>query len=193
MIRRFGLAAAAAAGLLSANLAAAEPAMSGKATDGAERADNPSRMDPGKSRRMALARRYMEAMHYRQTVAGVLKSLMPALLDNAGSHYGALSERERKALTDSCLEAMDALTPEMVDDAVAAMSDVLTEDELTQLAAFYESPVGQSIVAKNAQISAAMAGPMRAMMPKVSAQILKRFCARIDCSTLPKPPPPQQS
>ena len=104
-----------------------------------------------------------------------------------------LFERERKALTDSCLEAMDALTPEMVDDAVAAMSDVLTEDELTQLAAFYESPVGQSIVAKNAQISAAMAGPMRAMMPKVSAQILKRFCARIDCSTLPKPPPPQQS
>jgi hypothetical protein len=192
MMKRVVLAAVGAMSLLAGSFASAEPVTPGKAAQ-TERADNPSRMDPAKSRRMALARRYMEAMHYQQTVASTLKSLMPVLLGDASSRYGGLSEHQRQALMDACLETMDRLTPQMMDNAVAAMSDVLSEDELTQLVAFYESPVGQSIVAKNGQISTAMAGPLRDMLPQMKTQMIERFCAKINCAALPKPPAHQAS
>lgn len=183
------LAAAIAALMLGGVAQAADAPQSAAETrgDAAAAAANPSRMEPGQARRLALARRYFAALHYDALMDSMMKSLLPVLLESQTKRYPNLPPTFKQALTDVTMEAMHDVTPSVMDDAVQGMSEIYTEDELTKLVNFYESDAGQSIMRKSGQLTEVMSGTVRKMIPRMQADMMERLCKKIDCKTLPKP------
>src|SRR6185312_2170547 len=63
-------------------------------------------------------------------------------------------------------EALDALTgPQMKADMARIYSSVFSKEELDSLGAFYSTPAGQAMVAKQPQVQEQM---MQAMMPRMA-------------------------
>jgi hypothetical protein len=180
----FVLAAAAAAVVLAsgpsvaADLAGSQPAPAASAAQD----------EATTARRTALARRYFVALHYQATMASAIKSLMPVMLDAEMKRHASLPPGFKQALTDAAVETLDDITPRITEDAVKGMAQLFTEEELTKLVAFYESDVGQAIMAKAPQLSQVMSNTMKAVMPQMQTEMLERLCRKIDCSSLPKSP-----
>src|SRR5215216_1929329 len=98
-----------------------------------------------------LAKRYMTATHLLETVDNSMRALRPMLMGQLGSQ---LTAEQSKVLN----EAMDVSYKRFLDTYFARVepifAETFSERELTELVAFYESPTGQSLIAKTPQIQA---------------------------------------
>ena len=86
-----------------------------------------------------------------------------------------------QSLTDAVTESMDVYMPRMTDAMIPAYAETFSTDELTKLDEFYESPVGQSILAKMPVAMQKMMPVMVQLMPEMQADIVRRVCTKIDC------------
>ena len=130
---------------------------------------------------VALARRYMAAIHFNDTMRQVMDPVLKQLLQ--GVEGGdRLPPDMRKALLDSAHESFDDFMPRMMDAMVPIMAQVYTEAELQGLVDFYEGPVGQALIAKTPQLSAAMSGMIPGMANDLKYDMLGRFCGKIKCT-----------
>lgn len=76
-------------------------------------------------------------------------------------------------------DVMELIVVEMRDD----VADQFTAAELDSLLAFYDTPAGRSIIAKEAAMSLSM---QQAMMPHLMERMTavgEKFCLRFDCSS----------
>ena len=97
---------------------------------------------------------------------------------------GDMPEDQQAWLT----EIMAGIYEEVVELVVAEMrddvADRFTAPELEALIAFYDTPMGRSIVAKEVELSLTME---QAMMPHLISRMVaveEKFCLRFDCSAV---------
>ncbi len=166
-MRKLILAGAAALALCAAPMAqAAAPAAATAAPD------------PVK---VALVKRYFAAMHFNQMMSQMMKSMAPAMMAQAKQQHPEITEAQTQAVTDAMTETMDDFIPRMTDAMIPVYADLFTTEELTKLDAFYESPVGQSIMAKTPQAMQRVIPVMTQLMPDLQADMMTHLCAKIDC------------
>lgn len=160
------------AGVATLALATAAPQMAAAQTTAAA-------PDPVK---VALVKRYFADMHINTMISGMMRQMMPTMLQQIRKAHPEMTDVQMQGVTDAVTESMDEFMPKMTDAMVPVYADTFTTDELTKLDEFYESPVGQSILAKMPVAMQKMMPVMMQMMPDMQADIIKRVCTKIDCS-----------
>lgn len=135
--------------------------------------------DPAK---IALVKRYFAAMHINQMMSGVMHQMGPAMLAQVRQAHPEITEAQMQGVGDAMGATMDEYLPKMMDAMVPVYAETFTTEELTKLDEFYESPIGQSIVAKTPQTMQKMIPTMMQLMPAMQADMQTRICAKIDCT-----------
>lgn len=141
---------------------------------------------PEKAR--ACAVRYNAAMHMDDTMAGLMRGLMPVMLDQIQQGSGKpLSPADKANMVDAMAESASIMGPKLQDALIPAMLETFSEQEICALAAFYESPEGQGVVARMPAYSQATSSAVRDFMPAFQADMIARICQRMGCDATKMP------
>ena len=89
---------------------------------------------------------------------------------------------ERLAFDEVMAEVMQSTMTRMVDGMVAVYADIYTYEELAALVAFYESPVGRSIMEKAPLATPYIVELMNEIMPDMMRQMVDGMCDRMECT-----------
>ena len=135
---------------------------------------------------LALTQRYIAALHVDQSMKPMMLSLIGPMLDEQARANPNLTDEQRKAVRQVVEEFVAG---DMMDDimkrSIPIYATIFSEDELQALVDFYESPRGQSIVAKMPQMGPAMAKLMVEILPEVRAKMSQRICEKLGCGAAP--------
>jgi|GEM_PF-6825919 len=137
--------------------------------------------------KQALIKRYYNAIHIDRMMGKMLGSMVPAMIDQIAKQNPALTPQMREAIVDSTQGAALDLLPKIESRIGAVMADKFSIEELQSVVEFHESPIGQKILEKNAELVSSVGPVIRDLMPDMQADMMRRLCAKIDC-TGPKPP-----
>lgn len=141
-------------------------------------------------RAMALAKRYMAALHVDQSMKPMMQSMIGPLLDEQAKANPNLTDEQRKAIRETLQEFVGGdLMDDIMQRSLPIYASIFSEDELQALAEFYESPRGQSIVAKMPLLGPAMGRIMVEVMPEMRAKLTQRICEKLDCTAAPAKKP----
>ena len=94
-------------------------------------------------RRTALARQYLNLLMTDQ-FEGVMHQMLGAEFEN-DSDMQALPDEERRFILSLTAELTADLVPQMILEMVPVYAGTFTEEELSALVAFYDTPLGRSI------------------------------------------------
>lgn len=137
--------------------------------------------DAASARKLELARRYFSALHYEETMSSMLEGLDP-LLAMGDEFRDEADQADSEAMRAASRDAMVALTPKLIEGMTPIVAGLFTEPELEALVAFYESPVGQSVIKKAPQMMEPTSKLMMSLMPGYLTDVLDRYCAKATCS-----------
>lgn len=137
-------------------------------------------------RKIALTRRFFKAMEMDKMVGSMMQSMIPMMIEQQRKASPSVTAEQGKAISDSVIETMAAVTPAYIEKTIDVYADAFTEEELTGMVAFYESPIGQSIVHKTPGLMPKTTQIMMDMIPELQADMKTRLCKKIDCAALEK-------
>lgn len=128
------------------------------------------------ARALALTDRYLKAINMEKLMVDMMGSMSSML----GPEFS--KSEDAKAMMEASQEAVVAITPKLVERMAPVMASIYSEEELEAMVVFYESPVGQSILAKTGAATMASAEVTRDLMPEIMTQMLDRYCAKRTCT-----------
>ena len=138
-----------------------------------------------------LARRLFTDMHMDQTMAGMMRSVMPAMVAQVRKANPAMSDAQAQAITEATTQSSQAMMGKIMDRMIPLYASTFTEKELQDLVNFYEGPSGRAMLAKMPTLMAKMTPIMVEMMPEMQADIRQRVCSKIDCTKSGAPAAPK--
>jgi len=144
------------------------------------------------ARSLDCARRYNDAMHMEATMAGMMKGMLPSIMEQERRRSGArFTTKEQRAMAEAVTESTTAMVPEMMEGLVPTMAASFSESELCALADFYSSKDGQSIVARMPEFTAASMSAMEGFIPRFQRDLMARYCRKTGCdeARIPTPRP----
>jgi hypothetical protein len=139
--------------------------------------------DPAPSaEKVALVKRYFAAIHFDQMMTDIVKQMTPAMMAQMRKSQPDITDEEFEAATEAVSESTTDFLKKVTEASIPVYADIFTVEELTMMDEFYETPIGQSIMAKAPQATQKLMPTVMALMPEYQADIKKRMCAKIDCS-----------
>jgi hypothetical protein len=129
-------------------------------------------------RQLELANRYIADVQLDQTMSRVMQSTIPTMMAQMPSQ---MTDDQKAALQSVITDVTLEMTHKLVIDMAPAIADVFTEQELTDLVSFYESPTGRSLVAKTPLLAQRMQPIIVQLMPEMRREMLVKLCAKITC------------
>ncbi|CAL4867595.1 hypothetical protein MMA231_01853 [Asticcacaulis sp. MM231] len=147
----------------------------------AQNSATPAVEDAVTARKVVLIKRYFKSIEMDKLIGSMMQSMLPALAEQQRASSGLTSEQS-KMVTDAAVETMAEITPIYIDKLSVIYADAFTEDELVQMVAFYESPVGQSITKKTPTLIPKTTQVMMELMPEIQNRMQTKMCKKIDCS-----------
>lgn len=124
----------------------------------------------------ALVRRYFAVAQLEKITNGMLEAMIEPMLAQS-----RIPEDKHDLFRQTMQETFAAVMPQMMEAYVVQYTEAFTLEELQQLVAFYESPVGQSIMTKTVLLSREAGAMMERFQPIMHREMMTRLCARIDC------------
>ncbi|MBN8553460.1 MAG: DUF2059 domain-containing protein [Caulobacterales bacterium] len=134
--------------------------------------------DAEREARLALAERAVDAMQAEQ-MADQMTTLFQAV---PRPSLDGLSGAERVAFDEVMAETMRTMTIRMLNGMVAVYAEIYTYEELEAMVAFYESPVGRSIIEKADLATPHIIALINEIMPDMFRQMANGLCDRLDCT-----------
>ena len=125
---------------------------------------------------MELSKRYFKAMRLEDTLGKALDNLDPALLTGEGG-----DAEQAEAMRAATKQALDAAMPSYIEKMTPLLATAYSEEELAALVAFYESPVGQSVVAKSRDVGGISSQAMKDLLPGIMDDAMDRYCQQMGC------------
>jgi uncharacterized protein len=175
-LRRFLLAVG-----MTAAIALPAPASFAQAQPTPTMASAPSAVKaPPSARSLDLSRRYFKAMRMDESMTNILDSIDPLLASDSGGE-------DAEAMRQSTREALNAAMPAYIEKMVPVFAASYTEEELEALVAFYESPLGQSVVAKSRGMGGESSQAMKDLLPMILDDAMERYCAKMGCEETGEP------
>jgi hypothetical protein len=132
--------------------------------------------DAARQNHLDLAEQYLEL-----TQGGDLVKQMRRQIED--SYGGAdLPPDQREWLVESMADLFEDIMAETIVELRDDVADSFTIEELEASIAFYGSPIGRSVVRKQADLHAEMqAVAMRLMVPRFT-DLMEKYCLRFDCT-----------
>lgn len=133
-----------------------------------------------------LVRRVLAANHIERQTDTLLAAMMPVLMEQQAKNSQTLSDDDRQLIIDLTRKIMsEKFVPKLIELSVPIYASIYTDDELEAMASFYESPVGQSVLAKTAQVAPKVAQATRQLLPELTAdltkEVFRELCTRTNC------------
>lgn len=162
-------------------LAAAAAMLSVAAPAAAQDAD---RLIPVVAAPQDAEREAKEALVRRFFVAAQLDKLTNVLIEQMlqSTQSPQIPADKREVVNEAIMAAYAEVSPRMNEAFVDLYADAFTLDELEQLVAFYESPVGRSVTAKSVVLTRQLGSLMEEFQPMMAEATTRQVCRRIDCS-----------
>ncbi|MGV9010081.1 DUF2059 domain-containing protein [Brevundimonas sp.] len=126
--------------------------------------------------RLVLVRRYFNAIQFDQLMNGMLNSQLDATIAQ-----GRIPADRQSVFREAATAAYAVVIPRMIEESMQMYAEAFTTDELEQLVAFYESPVGQSMMTKTVMLTQKTGEIMQRYGPQMEAEMFRQLCSRIDC------------
>jgi len=143
---------------------------------------------PAPAEAIALVKRYFVAIQLDKRMDGLLASVVPFEIDEVSKSIDGLTPDQRSAVAAATTEAAKEWYPKYFDEVAQVYAKVFTLDELQAMVSFYESPVGQAIVAKSGKLTPAAMQIMQQDLPELKALIGEHLCRHLDCTKLKRRP-----
>jgi hypothetical protein len=143
---------------------------------------------PASPHKMELVHRYLTAIHYDAMVERMFAILLPPIMKLALSQAPDVTAEQRADLTEAANIALAEWHSTYVGRFEVEIARLYTEEELQAALAFYESPVGKSIVAKQSELSKAGVRIGTELQPELKRLLVTQICKKLDCSKLKQPP-----
>lgn len=135
---------------------------------------------PPTARMTALAREYLNLTMTDQ-FEGVVRQMLGAEFEN-DSEMQALPEEDRRMILNLTAELTADMVPQMITEMVPVYATTFTEEELTALVAFYETPLGRSIADKSIQVMPEADRAVMSVVPQLLEKMATRMCQHYGCS-----------
>ncbi len=128
----------------------------------------------------ALARQYLNLIMTDQ-FEGVVRQMLGTEFENDGEMQ-ALPEEDRRMILDLLAELTADMVPQMITEMVPVYAATFTEEELTALVAFYETPLGRSIADKSIEVMPEADRAVMSVVPRMVEKMATRMCQHYGCS-----------
>lgn len=129
-------------------------------------------------RRLELSRRYMKALKMDEMMAALMDGMIPAMASTQPG-LAKLPPEARTMIEAVTRESVVAVTPKMIDRTAEMAAEHFSEAELAALVAFYESPLGKSVVEKTPSFAARSGALMQEIHPLMMQEMDLRLCKRL--------------
>lgn len=131
------------------------------------------------ARQMELSRRYVQIVQSDQ-LEGTIRQMIAGEANNDASLRDMPSE-DRQFMIDLATELTTDLLPQMMDRLVPVYAATFSEEELSALVEFYDTPLGRSIAEKTITSMPEQNAAMMSVMPQLFEKMAVRMCARYGC------------
>jgi len=145
-------------------------------------ADAETEISPAKQ---ALLERLDRAMDFDGMMKSMFAGMMPAMSQALRESNPDITEQQSKDWSDVTTKVMAKYIPRMKTEMFQTYARVFSEDELAGMAAFYESPTGQSVLKKMPLIMQDYMPAMSRMMPEMLEDIRVGLCEKGMCMDKP--------
>lgn len=134
----------------------------------------------------ALVRRYLAAVHIETTVNSMVSAMLPVLAEDIAKRNPAISPADSAKLTDIVLAALrEDYTPKLISRMIPIYAATYSASELEAMVGFYESPVGQAVIAKTPSLAPKTAALSRELLPEFQRDVARRVCDWKSCLSAP--------
>ena len=131
-------------------------------------------VDPAQA---ALVRRYFAAIHMDKLLDSMVEAMSGPIFER--EH---IPEDKRDIVRTVLRESYAAVMPELMDMYTELYAGAFTPAEMEAMVAFYESPVGQSVMAKTVQLTRHSDEVYARFAPLLEQELTTRLCARMTCT-----------
>lgn len=132
--------------------------------------------DAEREAKEALVRRFFVAVQLDKLTSTMIEQMLQS------TQSPDIPADKRDLVNDAILAAYAEVSPRMNETFIDLYADAFTIQELEQLVAFYESPVGRSLTAKSVVLTRQMGALMEQFQPMMEEATTRQLCRRIDCS-----------
>jgi len=136
--------------------------------------------------RLELAKEVIAASGVQRQMSGMFGNMMNQMMANATKNVPPSAKARVDAFTQAETDVMVRNLPKIVDVVTNAYATTYTDQELTDILAFYQSPSGQAMTAKAPQMAQNMMGGIIALMPQIQHDVAEEACAKITCTPAEK-------
>lgn len=134
--------------------------------------------DPARERQLELADRYLTLTQGGEVLKQLRRQIEQSMSEQAMPADQSAWMTEN--LSSMLQEVVTATIAELRDD----VADDFTAEELQGAVAFYESPLGRSVVRKQVDLTAEMQETIAPLIMPRLATMMEKFCTRFDCEAL---------
>ncbi|MEW6596490.1 MAG: DUF2059 domain-containing protein [Pseudomonadota bacterium] len=143
------------------------------------------------AKKLELVRRYMDDIHIVDLMNAIGGQLANSLMESLMAEHKEITPAEKakitKAFDASAREVFPDYFKQVLDASQNVFADAFSEEELKDLVAFYESPTGRSLVAKQPAIAQRtnqiVTQALPALQTKFKASFQAHLCAEGLCQT----------
>ena len=141
-----------------------------------------SAQDVAVNHRVELSRQIIEAeggaSNMASMIEGTANSIITALIQK---NPNAITDAQKTALQETMRDTAAFVAPQLVDEAARIYATNFTEQQLTDMLAFYRSPTGQALAAKLPEIGRESGAMMVKYQPAIQYVVVQRLCAKLGC------------
>lgn len=160
-------------------LAAALAAMTLPAAPVAARSSEQTTAAPS-ARSSELARQYLNLLMTDQ-FEGVIRQMLGTEFEN-DSEMQAMPDADRRMILNLLAELTTDMVPQMISEMVPVYAATFTEEELTALVGFYDTPLGRSIADKSIEVMPEADRAIMSVVPQMLEKMATRMCQHYGCS-----------
>lgn len=134
------------------------------------------------ARQLELAREILQATGVEKNYEDMLRSMfLPAFRGSAQLGLSPEASEKTQAFGAAVTEAVLAQKPRMLQLSAEVYAQTFSEEELRQLLAFYQSPLGQTLSRKMPLLARQMGEATAREMPSLMQSMAAHLCAKEDC------------
>jgi hypothetical protein len=132
------------------------------------------------TRSSELARQYLNLLMTDQ-FEGVIRQMLGTEFEN-DSETQAMPDADRRMILNLLAELTTDMVPQMITEMVPVYAATFTEEELTALVGFYDTPLGRSIAEKSIEVMPEADRAIMSVVPQMLEKMATRMCQHYGCS-----------
>ena len=132
-------------------------------------------------RKLEMAREVIGATGIDAMMVSAFRNMTAQMTASQGAGLSPERQARLKIVSDAEGDALAKMVPRFMQIMVTRYADTFSEQELSDMLAFYRSPSGRSMVAKTPLFMQGVVTDMAGLMPQLKRDMGTEICAKTQC------------